>query len=114
MRRGKILPALVLCFLALGFLLPRPAPPGWSATGGEDRIAVSPGDDGTVFSPRPPRRRVQPPSASTPFQALPAMPTGLLLPDPGRVSAVPDRLPFLLQPAAGAGVTRAGPPILSE
>ena len=111
MRRGKILPALVLCFLALGFLLPRPVP-ALAATGGEDRIAVSPGDDGTVFSPRPPRRRVQAPAVPLPFPALPTSQCAFSLPDSGRFSAVPDHIPLSIQPTSGAGVTRAGPSIL--
>lgn len=111
MRRGKIIPALVLFFLALGFLLPRPAPPLY-ATGGEDRIAVLPGDGGTAVSPRVPRRRVQPPVVSVLFRALPNANFALSLPDSGRISAVPDHIPLSIQPSSGAGVTRAGPSLL--
>lgn len=112
MKRGKILPVLVVCFLALGVLLPRPAPASAPASNG-DRIASSTADDGKVVSPRPPRRRVQPPAAAVLFQALPAATSGLFLPDPGSISTVPDHIPLSTRPSTGAGVTRAGPSILS-
>lgn len=111
MRRGKILSALVLCVLVLGFLLPRPTPV-FSATGGEDRIAASAGQDGTIVSPRPPRRRAERPPVALPVQALPTSPAVFSLQDAGRMSAVPVPIPIPIQPSSGAGVTRAGPSIL--
>lgn len=110
-KRGKILPVLAVCFLVLTVLLPRPAPALASADK-EVRIASSTADDGTVVSPRPPRRRVQPPAAAVLFQAVPAATSGFFLPDPGSVSTAPDHVPLSIRPSTGAGVTRAGPSLL--
>jgi len=111
MLRGKIHPALVLFFLALGVLAPRPAP-GLSISAGEPRVAGQGGDAGMIVSPRPPRRRIQPPAVSIPLQAIPTSPSARYRPAPGRVPAVPDRIPLSVRPSSGAGVTRAGPSIL--
>jgi len=111
MRQGKILPLLVLFFLALGFLVPRPAP-GLSRPADEARIAGQGGDGEVIFAPRPPRRRVQPPAVFVPFPVLSTSPSAFFLPDSGRISAVPDHMPLSIQPSSGAGVTRAGPSIL--
>lgn len=108
MRRGKVLPALVLGVLFVGFLLPRPAP-AISANGGGKRIAVLTGDDGQILSPRPPRRRVEAPAPSLPVHAAPSPSSPRLLQVPAAPSAGTGFNPVSIQPSSGAGVTRAGP-----
>jgi len=108
MRRGRVLPALFLFLLVPGFLLPRPAST-FPMTGAEDRIAVSTGDDGQILSPRPPRRRLEAPAPSLPVHAVPSPSPSQLLPGPAAPSLESGFNPVTIQPASGAGVTRAGP-----
>lgn len=113
MMRIKVLTIWVVLFVALGFVLPRPA----SALPDPDRqtrIAASSGEGDTVISPRIPRRRAEIYADLVSLHVAPAGHSGIFPAISAKTPTIPDHTLCFLKPSTGAGVTRAGPSLLSE
>lgn len=111
--RTKALTIWVVLFVAFGFVVPRAV----SALPDPDRrtrIAASSGEDDSVVSPRIPRRRAEIYADLVSLHVAPAGHSGIFPAISAKIPTIPDHTPCFLKPSTGAGVTRAGPSLLSE
>lgn len=112
MKRPRIPAVFLLAFLCVAWLAPRPTA-ALPVPIVHAKIVVPAGQDETIVSPRAPRRRdpSQPSAVSLAF--LSATAVDIIPSYWASMAGDPEDLRPSVSPPCGAGVTRAGPSILS-